>query len=153
MTDEFREIRELREKFMRAVYDLRDPNAGLAMGRQIKERMGLDPADFGDDDDLYMDIAQYFDQLDYIRRRSDGYGMVSITALGIQYVEGDLQRRDAPGSVTFNVQNAYGSIFGTQQHAEMNNVSFDFTTVEAELDRAQAQEEHQALQAALWRQG
>jgi hypothetical protein len=32
--------------------------------------------------------------------------------------------------------NAYGSIFGTQQHAEMNYVS-DFRTVEAELDRAE----------------
>jgi hypothetical protein len=38
--------------------------------------------------------------------------------------------------VTFNVGNAYGSIFGTQQHAEMN-VSFDFRTVEAELGRAE----------------
>jgi hypothetical protein len=38
--------------------------------------------------------------------------------------------------VTFNVRNAYGSSFGTQQHAEMS-VSFDFSTVEAELDRAE----------------
>jgi hypothetical protein len=39
--------------------------------------------------------------------------------------------------VTFNVGNAYHSIFGTQQHAEMSNVSFDFRTVEAGLDRAE----------------
>ena len=38
--------------------------------------------------------------------------------------------------MTLNVRNAYDSIFGTQQHAEMN-VSFDFSTVEAELDRAE----------------
>jgi hypothetical protein len=47
------------------------------------------------------------------------------------------QRQAPPTSVTFNVGNAYGSIFGTQQHAEMNDVSFDFSTVEAELDRAE----------------
>jgi hypothetical protein len=46
-------------------------------------------------------------------------------------------QQPAVSNVTFNVGNAYGSIFGTQQHAEMNNVSFDFGTVEAELDRAE----------------
>ena len=39
--------------------------------------------------------------------------------------------------MTFNVGNAYHPIFGTQQHAEMSNVSFDFRTVEAGLDRAE----------------
>lgn len=63
--------------------------------------------------------------------------MVSITALGVQYVEGDLQQQQSTGNVTLNVQNAYGSIFGTQQHAEMSNVSFDFRTVEVELDQAE----------------
>ena len=67
--------------------------------------------------------------------------MIRITARGIQYIEGDLEQQAAP-NVTFHVGNAYGSIFGTQQHAEMNNVSFDFTTVEAELDRAEAEVDH-----------
>ena len=61
--------------------------------------------------------------------------MIRITSRGIQYVEGDLVQQ-AASRVTFNVRNAYGSIFGTQQHAEMN-VSFDFSTVEAGLDRAE----------------
>lgn len=140
MADEFGEIRAQRERFMRAVYDLRDPNAGLAMGKDIKVKMGLDPDEFGEDGDRYMDIAQYFDQLGYISRESDGYGMVAITARGIQYVEGDLER-ESGANVTFNVGNAYGSIFGTQEHAEMNNVSFDFRTVEAELDKAEEEVE------------
>jgi hypothetical protein len=59
--------------------------------------------------------------------------MIRITSRGIQYVEGDLVQQ-AASRVTFNVRNAYGSIFGTQQHAKMN-VSFDFSRVEAELDR------------------
>ena len=61
--------------------------------------------------------------------------MIRITSRGIQYVEGDLVQQ-AASRVTFDVRNAYDSIFGTQQHAEMN-VSFDFSTVEAELDRAE----------------
>ena len=44
--------------------------------------------------------------------------------------------QQAASRVTFNVRNAYDSIFGTQQHAEMS-VSFEFSTVEAGLDRAE----------------
>lgn len=51
------------------------------------------------------------------------------------------QRQDSSSSVTFNVGEAYGSIFGTQEHPEMNNVSFDFRTVEAELDKAEEEVE------------
>ncbi len=73
--------------------------------------------------------------------RLDSNGLViRITVRGIQYVEGDLEQQAAP-SVTINVGgNAYGNIFGAQQHAEMN-VSFDFSTVEAELDRAEEEVE------------
>ncbi len=60
VADEFREIRELRQKFMRAVYDLRDPALGAAYMPQIAERMGLDP-NSRLDADTYVDIAQYFD--------------------------------------------------------------------------------------------
>ena len=49
--------------------------------------------------------------------------------------------------MTLNVRNAYDSIFGTQQHAEMN-VSFDFNTVEAELDRAEEIEQRGGHDAA-----
>ena len=61
--------------------------------------------------------------------------MIRITSRGIQYLEGDLVQQ-AASRVTFNVRNAYDSIFGTQQHAEMS-VSFEFSTVEAGLDRAE----------------
>jgi hypothetical protein len=40
---EWRETRELRDRFIRAVYDLRDPNTGWAVGNAIMQRMGLDP--------------------------------------------------------------------------------------------------------------
>jgi hypothetical protein len=50
------------------------------------------------------------------------------------------QQTPAP-NVTFNVGNAYGSIFGTQEHAEMSHVSFDFGAVEVELDKAEEEVE------------
>jgi hypothetical protein len=69
---------------------------------------------------MYDALARYWEQLGYIKNFSKE--MVRITSRGIQYVEGDLVQQ-AASRVTFNVRNAYGSIFGTQQHAEMS-VSF-----------------------------
>src|SRR5215212_9150096 len=116
--DEFGEIRALRAQFMRAVYDLRDAASGMVGHDEIMQRMALTPSRWGPDYERYADIAQYFDGLGYIRRVADGYGIVAITTYGIRYVEGDLE-----------------------QHAAMNNVSFDFQTVEAELDRAEEEVE------------
>jgi hypothetical protein len=142
--DEFAERRGLRERFIRAVYDLRD-TGGMVRHDAIMERMGLNPDRWGPDYGRYADIAQYFDGLGFIGRISDGYGIVAITADGIRYVEGDvegdLEQQGASSVTFFNVGNAYGSIFGTQEHAAMNNVSFDFRTVEAELDRAEEEVE------------
>jgi hypothetical protein len=73
--------------------------------------------------------------------------MIRITSRGIQYVEGDLVQQ-AASRVTFDVRNAYDSIFGTQLHAEMN-VYFDFSTVEAELDRTEQEIEHRVLRDAV----
>jgi hypothetical protein len=95
VSDEFREIKELRDKFIRAVYDLRDPNTGRAMGSAIMQRIGLDPENV-DDEVRYAEIAQYFDEIGYIRGEASGYSIVSMSALGIKYaeVEGDLRREE-----------------------------------------------------------
>ena len=95
MSDEFRETEVLRDRFIRAVYDLRDPNTGKAMGNAIMQRMGLDPENF-DDQSRYADIAQHFDMIGYIRGQSGGYNIVSMSDLGIKYVEveGDLRREE-----------------------------------------------------------
>lgn len=139
MADEFREIRELRERFMRAVYDRRNPGQGDAAPHDdIMRDLGLDPdistPEGMRDTDQYDSIVRYWEQRGFVEHFTEA--MVRITTLGIQHVEGDLEQSATP-NVTFNVGNAYGSIFGTQQHAEMSNVSFDFRTVEAELDRAE----------------
>jgi hypothetical protein len=148
MADEFRAIRELREKFMRAVYELRHPSTGMAPMDQIGARMGLDPENNMRDKDLYVEIAQYFHELGYIRRVLDGYGIVAITATGIQYVEGDLQQQ-AGGNVTFNIGTAERSIIGTQNHAQLEaNINFDELAIEIE---ERGGEDKEVLWAALMR--
>jgi hypothetical protein len=93
VSDKVREIKELRDRFIRAVYDLRDPNTGRAMGKAIMQRMGLDPENV-DDEGRYAEIAQYFDEIGYIWGEASGYSIVSMSELGIKYVEdeGDLPR-------------------------------------------------------------
>jgi hypothetical protein len=95
VSDEFREIRELRDQFIRAVYDLRDPNTGLATADAIMQRMGLDPENV-DDQARYADLAQYCDEIGYIWGQGSGYSTVSMSALGIEYVEveGDPRREE-----------------------------------------------------------
>ena len=139
MADEFAEIRDMRERFLQAAYRQRQRSTGMTTRDDIMRDLGLDSdATDGADDDMYIDLAVHWKQLGYIEGVIDGYGLIKMTARGTQYVEGDLEHQGAP-NVTFNVGNAYGSIFGTQQHAEMNNVSFDFNIVEAELARAEAE--------------
>jgi hypothetical protein len=84
VSNNFREIRELRDQFIRAVYDLRDPNTGRAMANAIMQRIGLDPDD-SDDEARYAAVAQYFDEIGYIRGEAGGYSIVSMSELGIKY--------------------------------------------------------------------
>jgi hypothetical protein len=95
VSDKVQEIKELRDQFIRAVYDLRDPNTGWAMGNTIMQRMGLDPENV-DDEGRYAEIAQYFDEIGYIWGEASGYSIVSMSELGIKYVEdeGDLRREE-----------------------------------------------------------
>ena len=95
MSDEFRETEGLRDRFIRAVSDLRDPNTGRAMANAIMRRMGLDPEDL-DDQARYAEIAQHFDMIGYIWGQSGGFSSVSMSDLGIKYVEleGDLRREE-----------------------------------------------------------
>ena len=95
MSDRFREIEELRDRFIRAVYDLRDPNTGRATGDAIMQRMGLDPENI-DDEGRYAEIARHFDEIGYVHGEASGYNIVTMSALGIKYVEveDDLRREE-----------------------------------------------------------
>ena len=95
MSDSFQQLRELRDQFIRAAYDLRDPNTGQVMANAIMQRIGLDP-DNPADEARYTEIAQYFDEIGYIWPEASDYSIVSMSYLGIKYaeVEGDLRREE-----------------------------------------------------------
>ena len=95
MSDSFQQLRELRDQFIRAVYDLRDANTGQVMASAIMQRMGLEPEN-SDDEVRYAEIAQYFDEIGYIWPEASDYSIVSMSYLGIKYaeVEGDLRREE-----------------------------------------------------------
>jgi hypothetical protein len=95
VSDSFQQISELRDQFIGAVYDLRDPNTGRAMGDTIMQRVGLDPENV-DDERRYTEIARYFDEIGYIWPEASDYSIVSMSELGIKYaeVEGDLRREE-----------------------------------------------------------
>ena len=95
MSESFQQLRELRDQFILAVYDLRDPNTGQVMANAIMQRIGLEP-DNSDDEVRYAEIAQYFDEIGYIWPEASDYGIVSMSELGIKYaeVEGDLGREE-----------------------------------------------------------
>ena len=95
MSDSFQQLRELRDQFIRAVYDLRDPNTGWAVGNAIMQRIGLEP-DNSDDEVRYAEIARYFDEIGYIWPEASDYSIVSMSEVGIKYaeVEGDLRREE-----------------------------------------------------------
>jgi hypothetical protein len=134
--------KQRREDWLRAVYETRDAR-GCSYAERVAPRLGMHPYDDMDDRGEWRNIGQFWKERGFIRGESTktglSYELVWITADGIRYVEGELEQQAAP-RVTFNVGNAYGSIFGTQHHAEMK-VSFDFRTVEAELDRAEEEVE------------
>jgi hypothetical protein len=86
VADRFREMRELREQFISAVYDLRDPETGRARAAAVMQRIGLDPEN-PDDEGRYAEIARHFDEIGYIWGEAGGYRSVAMSALGIKYVE------------------------------------------------------------------
>jgi hypothetical protein len=130
--------KQRRDDWLTAVFEEQDA-AGYSHAATVAPLLGMDPVNNTDDRYLWRKFGQYWKDRGFIKGASTKTGVpyetVKITTDGIRYVEGDFERQGAP-NVTFNVGNAYGSIFGTQQHAEMN-VSFDFRTVEAELDQAE----------------
>ena len=92
MSDSFQQLRELRDQFIRAVYDLRDPTTGQVRAKAIMQRIALEP-DNPHDELRYAQIAKYFDEIGYIWPVASDYSIVSMSEVGIKYaeLEGDLR--------------------------------------------------------------
>lgn len=129
MADEFAEIREMRERFIRAAYDRRNPGQdGAASNEVIMRDLGLDPLDMRDTEQ-YEDVVSYWVQQGYIKRFTEA--MVKITASGMRHVEEGEKESPQPGP-TINIEGSvYASpILTSGGHIEMQN-TFTF----GELDR------------------
>jgi hypothetical protein len=137
MDDEIRHRQELRERFMRAAYEIaHEPGSGgIVQQGVLGERLGLDPLNNEIDRGTFLDVAWYLEKRELIKRSAHGYSIITLTPKGIEHVEGTPQQQ-SPQHITFNVEHAPQSIFGTQHHAEIN-ISLDFRSIEAALDRTQ----------------
>jgi hypothetical protein len=129
MADQFAEIRDMRERFIRAAYDRRNPSqAGAAPNDDIMRDLGLDPLDMRDTDQ-YEDIVSFWVQRGYIERFTEA--MVKITAAGIRHVEEGEKESPQPGPTINIAGSVYASpILTSGGHIEMQNI-FTF----GELDR------------------
>jgi hypothetical protein len=133
MADEFAEIRELREKFMRAAYRHRQAPLGTASMEDMMHDLGLNPHPRDnydvEDRNLYYDLARYWVEWGCIEGYADGYRRIRITARGLQYVE-EGEPTVSQGPTITIAGNVYGSPIATSGgHVEMHNV-FTFGDLE-----------------------
>ncbi len=129
--------KDQRENWLRAVYDKRT-SIGSDM-REVAPVLGLDPVTNMADRQAWVGTARYWEDRGFINKVGSALGVayarVRITAAGINYLEeGEHPARQlAP---VFNIfGNVQGSVFGTQQHAQVLQPSFTFGDLEEEIDR------------------
>jgi hypothetical protein len=129
MGDEFAEIREMHERFLRAAYDRRNPSqAGAASNEDIMRDLDLDPLDMRDIE-RFDEIARYWKERGYIEYFTEA--MVQITASGIRHVMEGEKETPQPGPTINIAGSVYASpILTSGGHIEMQN-TFTF----GELDR------------------
>ncbi len=125
---EFEQARVLRRRFLRAAYDLGKSRSGRMVGLdEIAGEIGMDP-----ENDELTEIAMYYDERGYIRKQVDGYGVLNITAAGIDEVEGN---KPPDTGATFQFYgDVQGSVIGTHNTAELTN-NFDFRSIEQRIER------------------
>lgn len=132
-------------QFLQAAHD-------LGMGRslhkveiyELANDVDLDPNDPYYTSNMES-IAQYLETRGFIRRYGKGSGELSITAKGIDEVEGN---KPQDTGATFNIYGAVqGSVIGTHNTAELNN-TFDYRKIEVEIEQKGGEDKeelHEAL--------
>jgi hypothetical protein len=134
VADEFAEIREMRERFLKAAYDRRDPGKLDAASNEVVMRdLGLEPdittPNGMRDTEQYDALARYWKQRGYIEYFTEA--MVRITAAGMRHVEEGEHEILQPGPSIHIAGSVYASPIATSGgHIEMQNF-FTF----GELDR------------------
>ncbi|HEV8046019.1 MAG TPA: hypothetical protein VGP38_12605 [Rubrobacter sp.] len=143
--------KQQREDWLKAVHDKRG-SAGLSDVREVAPVLGLDPVEDLADRHEWVEAARYWEERGCIRKVGAdlgvAYATVRITAQGIQHVEEGEQSIPLSAPV-FNIfGNVQGSVFGTQQHAQVLQPTFTFGELEEEIDR-RGGEDAEALKAMV----
>lgn len=88
--------RDMRMRFLRVAYELSGGQMGSILALDaIAERMGVDLNNQANVDRV-VNIAKYLTERGYLRRQVAGYGVVSITAAGIDEVEREMSAPTTP---------------------------------------------------------
>ena len=145
---EFDEAREQRSRFLRAAYDLSQGSYAVRTLslEDIVRKLDVDTT-IDEVEDALFGIASYLGGRGWIKSEADGYALLSITAEGIDEVEGN---KSQPQHVTtnFNISGpVHGSVIGTHNTTELTN-NFDFRSVEQQIDN-EGGEDKEKLYAAL----
>jgi hypothetical protein len=75
VADEFAEIRDMRERYLKAAYRHRQRDTGMTSRDDIMPDLGLDPdVPYGTDDDTYVDLTSHWVERGYVKGVIDGYG-------------------------------------------------------------------------------
>lgn len=139
--------KQLREDWLRAVYETQGAG-GYSHAAHMAPLLGMDPYGDMNDRDLWRRIGRYWKERGFIRGQSTKTGLayetVMITADGIRHVE-DGEKVIPPQGPTFNIfGDTYGSVIGTQDHAQILQPTFTFGDLEQEIDH-QGGEDAEAL--------
>jgi hypothetical protein len=131
LNDPIEQRKALRKRFLRVAYELAEEQpSGMAMMTEVAPRLGMDPNDFNEYGKL-TDLAKYFVERGYARRQFAGFEVISLTAKGIDAVEGNTPVTQ-PSSVVYNIGLAQGSIIGNQQQA---NLTTSFDSVKSDIQK------------------
>ncbi len=126
LADPIEQRKDLRKRFLRIVYELAENHPiGLVTMPEVAPHMGMD-ADDPNDYGRLTGLAKYFVERGYARRQFAGFEAITLTAEGVDEVEGNRSTVQAPSVTTYNIGLAQGSIIGNQQYADLST-SFDFS--------------------------
>jgi len=133
LSDPVEQRKERRRRFLRVAYDVAaDQPNGFVVMSEVAARLGVDPDDPREYGEL-TELAKYFVQRGYAQRQLAGFEAITLTAEGVDEVEGN--RPQAQQNVTtFNVSgNFYQSAIGTHNTNTFRG-DLDFSTVERRIE-------------------
>ena len=131
---EFEQTQNLRRVFLRAAYDLGKNRPGRTVS--LDEIGGVMQQHIPTTDPHFTskltEIAGFLDEKGWINKQTTRYEVISITAAGIDEVEGN---KPPDTGATFQFYgDVQGSVIGTHNTAELTN-NFDFRSIEQRIER------------------